>query len=30
VSVSDGRLELEFYGYGAVWRVNAVIIEALP
>ncbi len=30
VSVSDGRLEIEFYGYGYVWRVNAVIIEALP
>jgi len=30
VEVSDGRLEIHFYGYGYVWRVNAVIIEALP
>jgi len=30
VEVSDGRLEIQFYGYGYVWRVNAVIIEALP
>jgi fibronectin type 3 domain-containing protein len=29
VLVTDGRLELQFFGFGRTWRVNAVIIEAL-
>jgi hypothetical protein len=29
VLVTDGRLELQFFGFGRTWRVNAVIVEAL-